>query len=244
MRQLLVGKKALVIGGSRGIGREIAKKLAAEGASVIVNYNHGQDAAEETVQQIQENGGKAIAIGADISVLENISKLFDEAEKAIGRLDIVISNAGVVCNKPVLEYTPEDYEKTFNTNARAPFFIMQQAGKRINDNGRIVVTSSGGTRMLLSGTTMYLGSKGALEQFARGYSQELADRNITVNIVSPGFTNTDMLGDTEFRHYAASLSPFKRIGEPEEVANMIAFLCTEEASWVTSQNIGVGGGVM
>ena len=244
MDQTLKGKNALVVGASRGIGREIAKKLASEGAVVVVNYNRGKEAANETVRQIEENGGKAVAIGADISVLENIPRLFDEAEKAIGKLDIVVSNAAVVCNKPVLEYTPEDYEYTFNTNARAPFFIMQEAGKRISDGGRIVVTSSGGTRMLLKGTTMYLGSKGALEQFARGFSQELGDRRITVNIVSPGFTNTDMLGDTDFKNYAASLSPFNRVGEPEEIASVVAFLCTDEAGWVTSQNIGVGGGVM
>ena len=244
MGNSLANKKVLVVGGSRGIGRAISKKLAAEGAAVVVNYNQGAEAAEKVVSEIKAAGGTAMAICADISVLENIPRLFDEAEAAVGKLDIVVSNAGVVCNKPVLEYTSEDYEKTFNVNARAGFFIMQQAAKRINDNGRIIATSSGGTRMLLSGTTMYLGSKGALEQFARGFSQEVGGRGITVNIVSPGFTKTDMLGDSESNAQFANLSPFKRLGEPEDIANVVAFICTDEAQWVTAQNIGVGGGVM
>lgn len=239
----LQGKKALITGGSRGIGRAIAESLAAAGAAVAINYRSNQEAAEKVVTSITQKGGKAIAIQADISQASEIEQIFDQAEDKLGKLDIVVSNAATVINKPISEYTFEDFDKTFNTNTRAPFFIMQQAVTRINDNGRVIALSSGGTKLLLSGTSLYLGSKGAVEQFARGISQEVGDRNITVNIVSPGFTDTELLTD-RFRATAANMSPFKRIGKPMDVANVVTFLASPEAGWVTGQNIGIGGGVM
>ena len=244
MAYTLRGKKAVIFGGSRGIGSAAVKKIAAEGAEVIIVYNNGKAQAKATANEIAEAGGKAHILSADITDIPALTSVFDHAEKLVGKLDIVVSTAGIVSNKPVLEYTIEDYDKAFDTNTKSTFFIMQEAVKRINNGGRIIVTSSGGTRLLLSGTTMYLGTKGAIEQFVRGFAMEVGDRNITVNAVSPGYTHTDMLGESEFNKIAANQSPFKRLGEPEDIGDVIAFLCSDEACWITAQNIGVGGGVM
>ena len=130
----------------------------------------------------------------------------------------------------------------FGANAKGVFFTLQEAARQLRDGGRIVVVSTGGTRMLMSGTALYLGSKGAVEQFVRVLSRELGPRNITVNALSPGFTDTDLLPERD-RKIAAGMSPFARIGEPAEVASVAAFLASDDARWVTGQNVGAGGGV-
>lgn len=239
----LRGKNALITGGSRGIGRAIAEALAARGAAVAVNYRENEAAAQKTVDAVIAKGGTAFAIKGDVAVVSDIYRMFDEVEGKLGKLDIVVSNAATVINKPMIEYTLEDYNHTFDTNTRGAFFILQQAAARVRDGGRIIAISTGGTRLLLAGTSLYLGSKGAVEQFVRSLSKELGPRNITVNTVSPGFTNTELLTD-EFRGIAASMSPFNRIGEPEEVAAVVTFIASPAAGWVTGQDIGAGGGVM
>jgi 3-oxoacyl-[acyl-carrier protein] reductase len=195
------------------------------------------------VSAITSKGGRAVAIQGDVAIVADIYRIFDEAEATLGKLDIVVHNAAIVINKPMIEYSLEDYTHTFDTNSRGAFFVLQQAAARVRDGGRIIAISSGGTRLLLAGTSLYLGSKGAVEQFVRSLSKELGSRNITVNSVSPGFTNTELLTD-EFRGVAASMSPFNRIGEPEEVAAVVSFVASPAAGWVTGQNIGAGGGVM
>lgn len=243
MDQDLKGKNALITGASRGIGRAIAEALAERGAAVAVNYLQNEAAAKQVVEAIVGKGGKAVAIRGDVAVMADIYGMFDQAEASLGRLDIVVHNAAIVINKPTIEYTLEDYTQTFDTNTRGSFFVLQQAAIRVRDGGRIIAISSGGTRLLLAGTSLYLGSKGAVEQFVRSLSKELGSRNITVNTVSPGFTNTDLL-TTDFREIAASMSPFNRIGEPEEVAAVVSFVASPAAGWVTGQDIGAGGGVM
>lgn len=239
----LAGKNALVTGASRGIGRAIAEGMAARGAAVAVNYHSNKAAAERVVQAITASGGRAVAVPGDVSDPDGIPGIFDTVETELGPLDIVVSNAAIVINKPITDYTLADYQATFDTNTRGAFLVLQQAATRVRDNGRIIAISSGGTRLLLTGTTLYLGSKGALEQFVRGIAMDAGHRGITVNTVSPGFTNTDLLTD-DFRATAASMSPFGRIGEPEEVAAVVTFLASPAASWVTAQNIGAAGGVM
>jgi 3-oxoacyl-[acyl-carrier protein] reductase len=243
MSLTLKGKTALVTGGSRGIGRAIGEKLAADGATVIINYARNQQPAQELVNAIVAKGGKAVAIQADVSKPAEVRRLFNEAEKAAGRLDIVVANAGVNIVKPLIENTEADYDYIFDINTRGVFFTLQEAGRRVRDGGRIVVVSTGGTKMHFANMSLYLGSKGAIEQFARSLSLELGPRNVTVNVLSPGFTDTDMLPE-QYREYGASLSPFNRVGAPEDVADVATFLASDEARWVTGQNVQAGGGVV
>src|SRR5262249_50263214 len=147
--------------------------------------------------------------------------------------------------KPLSESTEEDYDHIFNTNTRGVFFTLQEAARRVSDGGRIIVVSSGGTHLNFPGASLYLGSKGAIEQFARVLSREIGPRSVTVNILSPGFTETDMLisGEEEVRSLGATLSPFNRIGTAAEVADVAAFLASDGARWLTGQNVQAGGGV-
>lgn len=241
----LAGKNALVTGGTRGIGREIAEELADSGANVAIVFHSNRQAADETIALIKKKNPDAetLAIKADIARISSIKRVFDVAEAKLGKLDIVISNAGTVINKDLGNYTVEDFNQTFATNTKAAFFVMQQAAVRLNKGGRIIAISSGGTKLMLSGTSLYLGSKGAVEQFVRGMSQEVGNKQITVNAVSPGFTDTGLLTD-HFRKVDAGMSPFKRVGQPSDIAHVVIFLASKEAAWVTGQNIGVGGGVM
>ena len=236
-------KMALVTGGSRGIGRAVGEKLAAEGATVVINYARNEQLAQGVVKAISAKGGKAIAIWADVSKPAEVRRLFSEAERAVGGLDIVVANAGVHIVKPLIENTEADYDYIFDINTRGVFFTLQEAGRRVRDGGRIVVVSTGGTKMHFANMSLYLGSKGAIEQFARSLALELGPRNVAVNVLSPGFTDTDMLPE-QYREYGASLSPFNRIGTPQEVADVSAFLASDAARWVTGENLQAGGGVV
>lgn len=241
MQSTLLGKTALITGGSRGIGRAIALGLAANGAAVVVSYLKNREQAQEVVREISNAGGNAEAVQADLSRPSQVASLFDQAEKAIGALDIVVANAADIIVKPLAECTEEDYDRIFDLNTRGVFFTLKEAARRLNNGGRIIVSSTGGTRMFFPGQSLYLGSKGAVEQFVRSLSQELGGRGITVNVISPGPTETDMMQD-RYRDQAAGMSPFNRIGDPKDVAEVAVFLASEAARWVTGQNIGAGGG--
>ena len=241
MQSLLQGKKALVTGGSRGIGRAIALGLASHGASVVIAYLSNKARADEVVKAITDAGGKGTAVRADLSLAAEVARLFEETEQAIGNLDIVVANAADILVKPLADCTEEDYDRIFNTNAKGVFFTLKEAAKRLNDGGRIIVSSTGGTRMFFPGQSLYLGSKGAVEQFVRCLAWELGKRGITVNAISPGPTETDMMQD-RYRDKAAAMSPFNRIADPKDVADIAVFLASDAARWVTGQNIGAGGG--
>jgi 3-oxoacyl-[acyl-carrier protein] reductase len=238
----LDGKHAIVTGASRGIGRAIALGLAARGASVAVGYATNREPAEELVAEIAASGSKAVAIGADLARPSEVARLFDEAERALGPLDLVFANAADALVKPLVECTEEDFDRMFSINAKGAFFTLQQAASRLRDGGRIVATSTGGTQMFFTETSLYLGTKGAVEQFVRVLARELGERGITVNALSPGFTDTDLLPDRD-REVAAAASPFGRVGQPADVADVAVFLAGDGARWVTGQNIAAGGGV-
>ena len=180
-------KVALVTGASRGIGRGIALRLAAEGAKVVVNYHSNQNAANAVVAAIQAEGGTALAVQADIAQLTDIDTLFAQTISAFGKIDIVIANAGYGVFKPMLDTTEEDFDRTFATNAKGTFFCVQAALKHLSNNGRIVCISTIGTVLNLPGGACYFGSKAAIEQYCRVAAKEAAPRGITLNVVSPGF---------------------------------------------------------
>lgn len=241
----LTEKVAIVTGASAGIGRGIAERLAQEGATIVVNYGKSADKAKAVVTGIESKGGKAVAMQADMSKLADARRLIKDTVTKFGRLDILVNNAGIAIFKPLIETTEQEFDEIFALNARGPYFAMQEAAKVIEDGGRVVNISTEGTHLGLPGVTAYLGSKAALEQFTKGLAQELAPKGITVNTVSPGYTVTDMLpADPGFRQMGEQASPLKRLGTPKDIADVVAFVVSEEARWLTGQNIHAGGGVV
>lgn len=239
----LKGKVAVVTGASRGIGRSIAERLANDGATVVVNYTKSAGEADKVVAGIKTGGGAAMAVQADVSKLEDIRRLFHETNKTFGRLDILINNAGIFWAKPIIETTEEEYDQMFAVNTKGQFFALQEAAKHMADGGRIVNISTGGTKMAFPGISVYGGSKSALEFFTKVAAKELGAKNITVNTVSPGYTETDMLSDPQFRTIGAQASPFGRLGTPTDIAQVVSFIVSEEAGWITGDTIQAGGGV-
>jgi 3-oxoacyl-[acyl-carrier protein] reductase len=237
-------KVAIVTGASRGIGRGIAQRLAQDGAKVVVNYTRNADEAKKVVAEIEGKGGKALAVQADVSKPADIRRLFQETDKTFGRLDILVNNAGIFWAKPMTDVTEEDYDQMFAVNAKGQFFAMQEAAKRMADGGRIVNISTGGTQLAFPGISAYGGSKSALEFFTKVAAKELGERKITVNTVSPGYTETDMLSDPKFRTIGIEASPLKRLGTPKDIADVVAFIVSDEAGWITGDTIQAGGGVV
>lgn len=239
----LSGKVSIVTGASNGIGRAIAERLAEEGAIVVVNYSKGAEQAQQVVAGIQAKGGKALAVQADMSQVSDARRLVVDTVKQFNRLDILVNNAGKFIPKPLEETTEEDFNSVIALNAKGPYFAMQEAARALKDGGRIVNISTGGTHLHFPGATAYLGSKAALEQYTKGLAQELAPKGITVNTVSPGFTDTGMMTE-EYRQIGIQLSPMKRLGVPKDIADVVAFIVSEEARWLTGQTIQVGGGIV
>ncbi|KAA2255206.1 SDR family oxidoreductase [Solihabitans fulvus] len=241
------GKVALVTGAATGLGAATARRLAADGAAVIVNHLPGQEGeAGELVASVVDGGGRARAVAADIGDTAQLAALFDAADEHFGGLDILVNNAVLPVLKPIAEVTEEEFDRSFRVNARAPFFAMQLAGGRLRDGGRIINISSHTTGLFFPRYGLYDGAKGALEQFSRVFSKEIGHRGITVNVVSPGPTDTPEFRTrpAEFIAGLEKMTSMGRIGQPDEIVNVIAFLASAEASWVTGQNIRVNGGVV
>jgi 3-oxoacyl-[acyl-carrier protein] reductase len=239
----LDGKVAIVTGASSGIGQAIAERLATDGAIVVVNYLRSESKARAVVAGIQGKGGKAVAVQADMSVVSDARRLVADTAAQFGRVDILVNNAGKFVPKSFLDTTEADFDTQMALHAKGPYFAMQEAARVMRDQGRIVNISSAGTKLHYYGATAYLGSRGALEQFTQGIAQELAPRGITVNTVAPGFTDTGILTEP-YRQMGMQLSPFKRLGAPEDIAEVVAFLVSEQARWVTGQTIQAGGGIV
>ena len=239
----LKGKVAVVTGASRGIGRGIAERLAKDGATIVVNYTKSAGVAEKVVSGIKGQGGNAMAVQADVSKVEDIKRLFQETKKVYGRLDILVNNAGIFWAKPILEITEEEYDQMFAVNAKGQFFALQEAAKHMAEGGRIVNISTGGTKRAFPGISAYGGSKSALEFFTKVAAKELGPKHITVNTVSPGYTETDMLSDPQFRTTGIEASPLGRLGTPADIAKVVAFIVSDDGGWITGDTIQAGGGV-
>ena len=243
----LIGKIAIVTGASRGIGRAIAERLAQDGASIVVNYAQRPDQAKEVVSVIEAQGGKAIAVQSDISQIADIRRLFLETVDFFGHLDILVNNARTSAFKPLAEVSEAEFDVQFALNAKGTFFAMQEAARRIADGGRIVNISTLGTVNSAAGAGVYTGSKAAVEQFTMSAAKELGERGITVNTVSPGVTDTELFNKEappNVKAQAAQLSPLGRMGQPQDIADVVAFLVSEQARWITGQNIHVSGGAV
>ncbi|HHF2853117.1 TPA: glucose 1-dehydrogenase [Vibrio diabolicus] len=242
-----MNKVVIVTGASRGIGAATAKKLAEQGYAVCVNYRAQSEAAHQVVRDIQANGGKAIAVQADVSDEQQVLNLFDATENALGSVTHLVNNVGILFTQsPLAEISLERFQKVMNTNVNSCFLCCREAAKRFSTGGAIVNVSSGASR---SGAPFeyvdYATSKGAMDTLTKGLSLELADRNIRVNGVRPGFIYTDMHADGGEPNRVDRLSPqipLKRGGTVEEVANAIAWLLSNEASYVTGSFIDLSGG--
>ena len=242
----LAGKVAIVTGASRGIGRAIALRLSQEGASVVINYARGADQAKDVVSAIEAAGGKALAVQADVSKTAEIRDLFDRTLETYSQVDILVNNAGVILYKPVAEVTEAEFDNLFAINVKGTFFACQEAAKRMAEGGRIVNFSSSTTAMLLPTYGAYVATKGAVEQLTRSLAKELGDRQITVNVISPGPTDTELftVGKTaEQIQRFSQMAALGRLGKVEDIADVTAFLCSEQARWITGQNIRVNGGI-
>ncbi|MBD1848027.1 SDR family oxidoreductase [Cyanobacteria bacterium FACHB-63] len=239
----LANKVTIVTGGSGGIGSAIGKRLAEEGAKVVVHYGGHADSANEVVSKIKDGGGEAIAIQANLSHSEEVIKLFDQSQQQFGTIDIVVNNAGTGAGGLVAETDEAAFDKVFGLNAKGTFLCMKEAARRLNDNGRIVKISSGLVVRPMAGFSLYCGSKAAVEMMGKVLSIELGDHGITVNTVSPGPTETEMFANSDDDpQAAAALSPFNRLGKPEDIADVVAFVVSDKCRWITGHTFQAGGG--
>lgn len=247
-------KTALVTGSSRGIGRAVARRLAEEGALVAVHYASDEDAARETVESIERDGGRAFPVRAELGVPGDVHELFLGVEQGLkertgeAALDIVVNNAGVTTPAGVLpeDVTPEELDRLFAVNAKAPFFVVQRALPLLREGGRIINISSGLTRFASPDQVAYAMTKGAIEQLSLHFARHLAPRGITVNSVAPGITNNGgpLFDIPEAVEQMAQLSAFKRVGEAVDVADVVTFLASSEARWITGAFIDASGGTL
>ncbi|HTU26691.1 MAG TPA: SDR family oxidoreductase [Pirellulales bacterium] len=242
----LDGKVAIVTGASKGIGRATALRLAKEGAAVVVNFAGSAHLAAEVVKEIEQGGGKAAAVQADLGKLADVERLFDETIRRFGKVDILVNNAGVFFTKPLVEVSEAEFDRIFDVNVKGVYFACQQAVKRMADGGRIINLSSSTTAMMLPRYSAYVATKGAIEQFSHVLAKEVGQRGITVNVVSPGPTDTDLFGSDkteEDKKRYAQMAALSRLGMPADIADVIAFLASDDARWISGQNVRVNGGI-
>lgn len=239
-------KVAVVTGSSKGIGAAIAQKLALKSAKVIVNYSGNQAAADAVVAQIASNGGEAFAIRADVSQKSEVVHLFDEAIAHFGKVDIWVNNAGVMLNGMIKDLSEEQLEKQIDINFKGVFYSLQEAATKLADNGSIINLSSSVTRTIFPTYGVYSATKAAVEQMSRVFAKEIGARGINVNCVLPGPTATDLFlhgKSEELIAQLASTNAFKRLGTPDDIAEVVTFLASDEAKWISGQSLGANGGM-
>jgi len=241
----LTGKVAIVTGSSRGIGRAIAEQLAELGADVVINYASSPDKAEQVADIARQKGVRAITVQADLARKEDVEHLFSETISQLGKVDILINNAGIMKTTPLADVTEEEFDQQFAINVKGTFFACQQALKHMKDQGRIVNFSTSVNGQMFPGYSVYAGTKGAVEQITRQLAKEFGSKQITINAVAPGPVNTELfsVGKTDQQlEGLRKMNAFGRLGEPEDIAKVISFLVSEESQWVTGQTLRANGG--
>jgi 3-oxoacyl-[acyl-carrier protein] reductase len=246
MSNKLVNKVAVVTGASKGIGAAIAKHLAAEGASVVVNYASSQSGADQVVAEIVRAGGKAVAVKADVSKKADIERLFTAAKNAFGTIDILVNNAGIYNPASLEDITEEHFHKQMNLNVLGLILTTQEAVKHFNSaGGSIVNVSSVVSSMGLEGLSVYSATKAAVDAVTRSLAKELAPRKIRINSINPGMVETEGLHTTGFianSEYMASITPLARIGQPEDIAPAAVFLASQDSAYITGETLFISGG--
>jgi NAD(P)-dependent dehydrogenase (short-subunit alcohol dehydrogenase family) len=247
-----MNKIALVTGASRGLGKAIALRLAKDGVDVIVHYGQNQDAANEVIAEIKQLGREAFGVQADISKVSSIQSMFEKIDTELTKLtgeskfDILVNNAGTAIAKAIPDWTEEEFDYQFDLNIKGVFFTTQQAIPRLRDYGRIVNIGTGLTRFSYPSYAVYAASKGAIDVLTHYLANELGIRGITVNTLAPGVIDTDLtagwLRTEEGKQQTMAISAIKRIGMPEDIADAVSFLASEDSRWVTGQRIETSGG--
>lgn len=246
---MTVAKKpriALVTGASRGIGATIARRLIRDGFAVAVNYAASSSEADELVIELTRNGGKAIAVRADVSKSDEVSRLYETVEQQLGNVDVVVNNAGILKTVPLAQTSDELFAQTFAINVGGVFNMLREAATRVNEGGRIVNLSSTTLALNLPGYSVYNGSKAAVEAFSRVFAKELRGRRITVNCVAPGPVATELFlnGKTDEQiSQFAKMPPLERLGQPEDISGVVAFLAGPDGAWINGQVLRANGGV-
>jgi len=244
----LEGKVAVVTGASKGIGAAIAKHLAAEGASVVVNYSASKDGAERVVGDIKAGGGRAVAVKANLAKKADIDQLFAETKKAFGPIDILVNNAGIYEFAPVEDITEEHFRKQFELNVLGLTLATQAAVKQFNPKGGSIVNISSIVSTLgIPGAAVYSGTKGAVDAITRSLAKELGPRGIRVNAINPGMVETEGLqaagiGESDMRKQVEAQTPLGRIGQPQDIATAAVFFASPDSSWITGETLTVAGG--
>jgi 3-oxoacyl-[acyl-carrier protein] reductase len=244
----LKGKVAIVTGASKGIGAAIAKSLAAEGASVVVNYASSKTGADVVVSEIEKAGGKAVAVRGDVSKAADAKAIIDGAIQHFGKLDILVNNSGVYEFGALDDITEEHFHKQFNVNVLGLLLTTQAAARHLGEGGSIINIGSLVTRIVPAASSVYTGTKGAVDAITGVLSQELGPRKIRVNAVNPGMVETEgthtagFIG-SDFEKHAVSTTPLGRIGQPNDIASIVTFLASDDSYWLTGEHLFAGGGL-
>lgn len=237
---------ALITGASRGIGASMARRLAQDGYAIAINYANNAQEAEALVQALVQEGGKAIAVRADISQADQVAALFNAVEQQLGKIDVLVNNAGVLTTSALADTSDALFAKTFAINTQGVFNTLREAATRMNAGGRIINVSTTALALNLPGYAIYNGSKAAVEAFTRVFAKELRGRQITVNAVAPGPVATELFftGKTEAQiEHFAKMPPLERLGEPEDIASVVAFLASKDSGWINGQVLRANGGI-